>query len=89
MRIYRIHSADGREQTIAADRVVADGTSTRLEVRDGREWQVVVQVPSAGIASIALRVTEIDGSWSWVRTEPEPEPEVRVSGHAALGDDRG
>jgi hypothetical protein len=79
MRIYRVRTVEGDERQIAADRVIADATTTCFEVRGTGRWEKVLGLPSGRIESVARRVTEVDGRGTWVRTEP-----TRVLGSPAV-----
>lgn len=83
MRIYRVRLVDGRERLVAADRVTGNEMSTTFEVRSQDQWQIVLHLPADGIASVARRITEVDGRWTWVRTDPEQRLRAPRNGVAA------
>lgn len=77
MPTFRVRTSDGSEQTLQANRVVADEFHTTFERRADGRWEVVLEVSTEDVSGVFKRINELDGRWVWMAERPKPATEVR------------
>lgn len=77
MPTFRVRTADGSEQTLQANRVIADESNTTFERRVSGNWETVLEVATEDVSGVFKRINELDGRWVWTTERPKPAAEVR------------